>query len=128
MLVILNPAREVALMTVAAPPEHEQHPELQTGESVDDPREHAIARLKRKRKFAQDLVAYVAVNGLLWLIWLLTDRTTGSGIPWPAWVSLVWGFFLALDGWRAYSRWPASPNAPITEAEIERELQHTRSR
>jgi hypothetical protein len=80
------------------------------GEPVDDPREHAIARLKRKRKFAQDSVAYVAANGLLWLIWLFTHRTTGGGIPWPAWVSLACGFFLALDGWRAYSRWPASLN------------------
>ena len=115
-------------MTVAAPPEHEQQPGLQTSEPVDDPREHAIARLKRKRKFAQDSVAYVAVNGLLWLIWLFTHRTTGGGIPWPAWVSLVWGVFLALDGWRAYSRWPASLNTPITEAEIEREVQQTRSR
>ena len=47
-------------------------------------------------------VAYVAVNGLLWLIWLFTGPSTNGSIPWPAWVSLAWGFFLALDGWRAY--------------------------
>ncbi len=93
MLEILNSTEELALMTVAAPPEHEQQPVLQTSEPVDDPREHAIARLKRKRKFAQDSVAYVAVNGLLWLIWLFTHRTTGGGIPWPAWVSLAGGSF-----------------------------------
>ena len=63
--------------------------------------------------------AYVAVNVLLWLVWLFTDPSTNGSIPWPAWVTLAWGFFLALDGWRAYGRWPA--NKPITETEIEHE-------
>jgi 2TM domain-containing protein len=116
-------------MTVAASPEREQSSELDTNPvSLDGLREHAIASLKRKRKFAQDAVAYVAVNGLLWLIWLITDRSTDGSIPWPAWVSFVWGFFLALDGWRAYGRWPAILNTPITEAEIDREVERTRSR
>ena len=66
--------------------------------------------------------AYVAVNVLLWLVWLFTDPSTNGSIPWPAWVTLAWGFFLALDGWRAYGRWPAG-NTPITETEIERVLQ-----
>ncbi len=99
-------------MSVVAPPD-----------VIGDAREQAIARLKRKRKFVQDAGAYVVVNGLLWLIWLITDRTTDGSMPWPAWVSVVWGFFLTLDAWRAYSRWPASANTPITEAEIQRELQ-----
>jgi hypothetical protein len=107
-------------MAVAAPPEREMNVE-----PVDEARECAIATLKRKRKFAQDAVAYLAVNGLLWLIWLFTGHSTNGGIPWPAWVSLAWGFFLALDGWRAYGRWP-SPNTPITETEIERELKRLR--
>ena len=116
-------------MAVAAPPERQQPPQLETNaQTGDEAREHAIASLKRKRKFAQDSVAYIAVNGLLWLIWLITDPSTNGSIPWPAWVSLVWGFFLALDGWRAYSRWPASLNTPITESEIERELGRTQGR
>jgi hypothetical protein len=66
----------------------------------------------------------VAVNVLLWLIWLFTGHSTNGSIPWPAWVSLAWGFFLAFDGWRAYG----SLNTPITETEIERELERTQSR
>lgn len=116
-------------MAVAAPPKREQPSELDTNPvPVDDAREDAIAGLKRKRKFAQDFVAFVTVNGLLWLIWLITDRSTDGSIPWPAWVSLAWGFFLALDGWRAYGKWPASLNTPITEAEIDREVERTQSR
>ena len=114
-------------MAVAAPPKHEQPPELEmNAEPVDEAREYAIATLKRKRKFAQNAAAYVAVNVLLWLVWLFTDPSTNGSIPWPAWVTLAWGFFLALDGWRAYGRWPA--NTPITETEIERELELERKR
>ncbi|HET9115140.1 MAG TPA: hypothetical protein VFN33_03515 [Gaiellaceae bacterium] len=64
-------------MAVAAPPEREQPSAHDANPApVDEAREDAIANLKRKRKFAQDTVAYVTVNGLLWLIWLIADRST----------------------------------------------------
>jgi len=88
-------------------------------------RDAAIANLKRKRKFVQDALGYITVNGVLWLIWALTDRSTDGGIPWPAWVSIVWGFLLAVDAWRAFGRWPASLHRPITEADIEREMKRS---
>jgi hypothetical protein len=97
--------------------------------STEDPgREAAIASLKRKRKFAEDLFAYLAVNGVLWLIWLLTDRSLGGGLPWPAWVSVIWGFLLAIDAWRAYGSGPVGRDRPITEDEIEREVRRTSRR
>jgi hypothetical protein len=93
-------------------------------ETADDElRKEAIASLKRKRRFANDAMTYVAVNGVLWVIWALTDRTTDGAIPWPAWVSAIWGFFLALDAWKAYSPWPRSTHRPITDAEIDREIE-----
>ncbi|MGZ4380473.1 MAG: 2TM domain-containing protein [Gaiellaceae bacterium] len=92
----------------------------------DELREEAIASLKRKRKFGEDVIAYISVNGVLWLIWALTDRSTDGGLPWPAWVSLVWGFFLAVDAWRTFGRWPRSLHRPITEEEIDRELRRIR--
>ncbi len=91
----------------------------------DEQRESAIASLKRKRKFAQDSAAYVTVNGLLWLIWLITDRSTDGSIPWPAWVSIVWGFLLAIDAWKAYGRWAGGTRRPISEAEIRKEMERT---
>jgi hypothetical protein len=89
----------------------------------DELRKEAIASLKRKRKFGQNLLAYLTVNGVLWIIWALTDRTTDGSIPWPAWVSAIWGFFLLLDAWRAVVRWPRSLFSPVTEAQIEREVE-----
>jgi hypothetical protein len=87
-------------------------------------RKEARASLERKRRFASDVVAYVGVNGVLWLIWALADRTTDGSLPWPAWVSAIWGFFLALDAWRAYGRWPRV--RPITDEEVEHEVARIR--
>ena len=86
-------------------------------------RKAAIASLKRKRRFGQNLLAYLTVNGILWIIWALTDRSADGFIPWPAWISAIWGFFLLLDAWRAFARWPRSLFSPITDAEIEREVE-----
>lgn len=91
-------------------------------------REAAIASLKRKRKFAEDLFNYLAVNGVLWLIWLLTDPSYDGGLPWPAWVSTIWGFLLAIEAWRAYGTGPIGRDRPITEEEIEREVKRTAER
>ena len=102
--------------------ESENEPPLAAGRVEEELRDAAIASLKRKRKFAQDAIGYVAVNGVLWLIWVLSDGPADGGVPWPAWVSLVWGFLLAIDAWQAFGRWPASLHRPITEDEIRREM------
>jgi hypothetical protein len=113
-------------MSVTVPRRHAQ--ESGDGSTVSperedaERREAAIASLKRKRKFVQDVAVYVMVNGVLWLIWALSDRSSDGSMPWPAWVSAIWGFFLALDAWRAFVRWPVSLDQPITEADIRREL------
>lgn len=109
-------------MSITAPHGHTPVEQARSDEAVEDTREQALASLRRKRKFAEDALAYVAVNGVLWLIWLLTDRSTDGSIPWPAWVSIIWGFLLAIDAWRAYGSWPASLHRPITDEEIEREI------
>lgn len=101
--------------------------QIARAEGADDDalRKAAIASLKRKRKFVQDAVGYVAVNGVLWLIWALTDGSVNGGVPWPTWVSAIWGFLLAIDAWKAFGRWPGSLHRPITEAEIEREMRRS---
>ena len=92
----------------------------------DGLREQAIASLKRKRRFIENLAGYVTINGALWLIWALTDRSMDGSMPWPAWVSAVWGFFLAMDAWKAFGLWPRSLYRPITETDITREMERSR--
>jgi hypothetical protein len=87
-----------------------------------DARRQAIAYLQRKRKFFVDAAGYVTVNGVLWLIWALFDRSTDGTMPWPAWVSAIWGFLLAMD---AVKLWARVLHRPITEADIEREIKRT---
>lgn len=91
-------------------------------------RKAAVASLQRKRKFGRDLLAFIAVNGVLWIIWALTDHTSDGSIPWPAWVSAIWGFFVLLEAWRTFVRWPRSLFRPITDADIEREMRRVRGK
>jgi hypothetical protein len=83
-------------------------------------REYAVRRLERKRKFFADLGSYLAVNALLWAIWAMFDRST-DGLPWPAWVSIIWGCFLLLDALRLVQIW-SRLGRPITETDIEDEI------
>jgi hypothetical protein len=80
-----------------------------TGDSRDD----AIKRIKRKRQFQQQLLVYVVLNVFLWVIWAFT----GLGFPWPIFVTVGWGIGLVTQGWMVYRG-----AAPITEAEIQREM------
>jgi len=80
-------------------------------------RDEARAQLKRKREFRSAIVAYLAVNALLWLIWLLSDeRGDANGIPWPLWVTAFWGFGMVLSAWNVYGQ------KPISESDVDEEM------
>ena len=90
---------------------------------MDDEQElraRALARLEEKRDLVGSLTTFVGVNGLLWLIWALTDRSTDGGVPWPTWVSAIWGFFIVMHVWKIFAR------RPISEADIQREIDRHR--
>jgi hypothetical protein len=90
---------------------------------MDDERElraRAIARLEEKRDFVGSLATYIGVNALLWLIWALTDRSTDGNVPWPTWVSAIWGFFVVMHVRKIFAR------RPISEADIQREIDRHR--
>ena len=86
-----------------------------TPDSPTPDSERAAARrhLERKRKFSGDLVSYIVINAFLVVIWAVSGR----GSFWPGWVMGVWGVLLLLDAWNLYFR------HPVTEAEVDRELQ-----
>ncbi|MGZ4682655.1 MAG: 2TM domain-containing protein [Acidimicrobiales bacterium] len=73
----------------------------------------AIERLKEKRSFSQDVVAYVVVNAFLVFIWAITGR----GYFWPAWIMGAWGIGLVMHAWTVFGQ------RPITESEIQQEMQ-----
>ncbi len=92
-------------------------------ESEDPLREEAVERLHRKRKFRNDVLTYVFVNAVLWGIWALTGADVGDdGVPWPVWVSGIWGVLLVLDAIKAYGE------HGITESDIDEEMRGLQDR
>ena len=76
-------------------------------------RNAALKNLKNRRDFFAHLGAYVIINGMLTAIWALS----GGGYFWPVWTMFGWGIGLAFHAWSVFG------TKPITEADIEREMQ-----
>ena len=82
----------------------------------NDLREQARQRLQKRSDLGAHVVAYVLINAMIVGIWAIT----GAGYFWPAWVLLGWGVGLALNVWDVFFR------HPITESDIEREVNRMR--
>jgi hypothetical protein len=65
------------------------------GEPGVPPVSPAVARARRRRALALHAAAFVAVNGVLLLIWALTT----SGYFWPMWTLLPLGLALGIHAW-----------------------------
>ena len=85
---------------------------MATATDSADLRKQAVARLKAKRDFQGHLLAFVLINGVVWLIWALT----GTGFPWPAFMTAGWGVGVIFNAWDVYLR------RPFTEAAIDEEM------
>lgn len=91
-----------------------QHP---GPEGEIDLRTKAVARLEKKRRFKEHLIAYVAVNVTLWAIWGVVFATTGVWFPWPLLAMLGWGIGLAFHAWDTYG------GSPYGEDDVRREIE-----
>ena len=71
-------------------------------------REKEIWKQARKRvKFKQQLIIYIIVNIMLWIIWLLTkhhdsEEKYGNSIPWPIFPTVGWGIGVLMQYFSAY--------------------------
>lgn len=104
------------MSSLIKPGESPATPEESATSGASAERQWARRRLERKRKFYGDVVAYVVINAALIVVWAVS----GFGYFWPGWVAGGWGVLLLLDAWGLYYR------RPITEQDIDRELQHHR--
>jgi hypothetical protein len=91
-------------------------PGTEKGLEVVGEREAARRRLQAKRDFVSHAVTFVVVNAFLVGVW----ACTGAGYFWPAWIIGAWGVGLILHAWEVFLR------RPVTEADIDAELQHHR--
>lgn len=79
----------------------------------DDLRTQARKRLEERRGFFPHLIVYVSVNVTVVIIWA---TAADAGFFWPGFVIGFWGVGLLMHAWNAFFR------TPITEADIQREL------
>lgn len=91
-----------------------------TGEGGEDLRSQAIKRLKGKREFRGNVATYLFVNAILWGIWALSGAEINDTVPWPTWISAIWGVILVLHGWRVYGE------RTISESDIQQEMSRIR--
>lgn len=80
----------------------------------DELRAEAMRRLRAKRDFGWNLVAYVTMNAFLVGLWAVTSPGTYF---WPIWPIMGWGIGVVMHGWSVYM------TPPITEADIQREIE-----
>jgi hypothetical protein len=88
-----------------------------TADIVPDVREEAVRRLRKKQDFRGHLLVYTLVNLVVWTIYVLTSP---HDFPWPLFVTAGWGIGVVMNAWEVYGR------RPITEAQIQREIEDLR--
>jgi uncharacterized membrane protein YecN with MAPEG domain len=83
----------------------------------DGLREQAVVRLRKKREFGANVLAYVMINTLLVTVWALT----GAEFFWPIFPIMGWGIGIVFHAWDVYGRLPS-------EERIRREMERLRDR
>jgi hypothetical protein len=84
-----------------------------TANAESEARVAARKRIEARRGLVNHAIVYLVVNSFFVAVWWFT----GAGYFWPAWVIGGWGIGLALNAWEVlFSR-------PITDADIDREMQ-----
>jgi hypothetical protein len=72
---------------------------------INENKDEVLWQIARKRaSFKKHFASYLTTNILLWTIWLLTGRHNSfhNEIPWPAWVTVFWGFGILSDYFNSY--------------------------
>jgi hypothetical protein len=87
-------------------------------------------RIKRRAKFYKDLVAYISVNFVLWMVWgwpILRGEASwqGGGTPWPLFVTFFWGIALVSDAIKAFFDFDRDS---AFDREMQREIKRERRR
>jgi hypothetical protein len=87
-------------------------------------------RIKRRAKFYKDVVSYLTVNFILWMVWgwpILRGETSlqSGGTPWPMFVTLFWGIALVSDAIKVFFDFDKDS---AFDREMQREIQRERRR
>lgn len=84
-----------------------------SGGASGDLRARAEDRVRRRRSIQTQVSIFVVINVVLWIIWALNDSGQ-PGVPWPVYVTVIWGVIPAFIAWRTLSN---------DDSAVEREIQ-----
>lgn len=85
----------------------------------DELRRAARKRLEERRGFVPHFIIYLLVNTGIIIVWATVAH---QGFFWPGFVILFWGIGLVMHAWNAFF------SQPITEADVEREMERLSGR
>jgi len=94
-----------------------------TGEvSEQELRRKAEKRVEEVQGFKQNITAYVLVNLLIFIIWLVIALVSGGGAwyPWFLFPLLGWGIGIAFHGWSVYGNRYGESHEKRVQKEMER--------
>ena len=83
---------------------------------TSDDRSQALDRLKQKRALRGTAGTFVGVSALLVVIWAVS----GAGFFWPIFPMIGMGLAIGVQAWNVYGQ------KPITDADIDREVERER--
>jgi 2TM domain len=84
-------------------------------------RDQALRTIKQRRDFHTHLFIYLTINLVVWGVWVVIGAMSGSWWPWPLFLTLAWGVGVVANAWDIFLR------RPITETELQQEMEHLRS-
>jgi hypothetical protein len=84
----------------------------------DELRRIARERIESRRGFIPHLIVFVLVNAGLVAIW----ATTSQGFFWPGFVIGFWAIGLVMHAWAAFI------SRPVTDADVQREMERLQRR
>jgi hypothetical protein len=94
-------------------------------DSVEERARKRVERRARKRaQFFRQLMNFLLINGICWVIFIATAATGHGGwaqFPWPIFVTLGLGIGLAQSGWSLYQE--SSVVQDRHEEEVQREIE-----
>lgn len=87
--------------------------------ATPEDKDPALWQMARKRaEFKLHLRTFIIINGLLWILWAISDGRDydRDGLPWPVWPLMGWGIALVFHFLDVYGNTKSS----LTEKEYEK--------
>ena len=93
-------------------------------------RKQVEQKLAKRTELIQHIIAYVAINPILWSIYLFTNNGVIDGTPWALWITGFWGMGLVAHFFDYYGNYGGGRerHKRLVDRETQREMERERQR